>query len=186
MRIGLRELLFLVVLLGMPAAAWWFVFKPGGQELIDARAEIEAKSDKLEQLDSVARHIEDMGPEIQRLTDAISVFEAKLPAEKEVDVILKQVSQLTARHGLKPLTVKAEKTVKSARYSELPLKMKVHGDFNGYYSLLLDIERLSRITRVPQMKLVKSRDAEGQMEAEFTLSIFFESQDAGAKVAAAR
>ena len=182
MKIGLRELIFLAMLIAMPVGGWWLVFKPGAEQVSQARAEIEAKRQRLNQLDGVAKHIEDMGPEITRLTEAIAVFEAKLPAEKEVDVVLKQVSQLTAKRQLKPLSVRADKIVKSARYSELPLKMKIQGGFEGYYGFLLDMERLSRITRIPQMKLSKLKDTEGQMEAEFTLSIFFEPQDAGAKL----
>jgi type IV pilus assembly protein PilO len=186
MKIGLRELMFFLVLLGMPAASWWFVFKPGSVEIADARGEIDARRQKLDQIQAMSRHINDMGPEIERLTQAINLFEAKVPAEKDVDVIVKQVSQLTSRHGLKSLSLRAEKGSTASRYGEQPLKMKVQGDFTSYYSFLQDIERLARITRVRQMKLVKLKDSEGQMEAEFTLSIFYESQDSGAKVAGVR
>ena len=71
--------------------------------------------------------------------------------------------------------MRTDKPVTNARYTELPLKMVIVGDFDGYYSFLLDMERLSRITRIPEMKLEKLRKGEdGQMEAAFTLSIFFE------------
>ena len=177
MRIGVRELIFLVVLLGIPSAAYWYVFRPANEQIAQARAEILVKQQKLRQLEAATRQIDDLGQEIDKLTQAISLFEAKLPEEKEVEVVLKEVWQLAVKHGLKPRSVRADKPIKTPRHSELPLKMVIAGGFEGYYSFLLDVERLSRITRIPTMtltKLVKDNEADGAMEAAFTLSIFFE------------
>lgn len=177
MRFGFRELIFIMVLLAVPVAAWWFVFEPNNEQIAQARREIMAKHDKLQQLQSATRQIDDLGHEIDKLTKAINIFEAKLPAEKEVEVVLKEVWQMAAKHGLNPRSVHAEKPVKTARYSELPLKMVITGDFDSFYSFLLDLERFSRITRIPEMTLDKLKKGdEGQMEATFTLSIFFEPQ----------
>jgi len=184
MRFGLRELLFVAVLLSMPLAAWWFVFKPNNLQIAEARKEIRAKRAKLEELKAATSHIQDLDREIANLREAIELFEEKLPAEKEVEVILREVWQLAVRHGLKPKTVRAEKPIESSRYSELPLNMTIAGGFDGYYSFLLDVERLKRITRIPQMKLVKmTKGEEGSMEAEFTLTIFFEPNGKSTSVA---
>jgi type IV pilus assembly protein PilO len=189
MRLGLREFMFLLLLVAIPTAAWWLVFKPANEQIAAARAEILAKQQKLTRLEAATRHIEDLGREIDKLTQAIDLFEAKLPAEKEVEVILKEVWQVAARHQLKPRSIRAEKPIKSLRYSELPLKMVISGDFPGFYAFLLDLERLSRLTRIPDMKLEKVRTVtdgpDGQMEASFTLSIFFEPQSPQAQPPAA-
>lgn len=175
MRFGTRELLFVLLLLAMPGAAWWFVFDPANEQIEAARAEIEAKQQKLDQLELATQHIDDLGGEIDRLAEAVGIFEAKLPAEKEVEVVLKDVWELAARHGLRPSSVRADRSVQSSRYSELPLRMNIVGNFDGFYSFLLDLEQLERITRVPEMRLVrKANDEDGQMEATFTLNIFFE------------
>lgn len=175
MRFGTRELLFVLLLLAMPGAAWWFVFAPANEQIEAARAEIKAKQQKLDQLELATQHIDDMGAEIDRLAEAVGIFEAKLPAQREVEVVLKDVWELAARHGLHPSSVRTERPVQSSRYTEMPLRMNIIGDFDGFYSFLLDIEQLERITRVPEMKLVRRpRDGDGQMEATFTLNIFFE------------
>ena len=94
MRFGARELLFMLVLLGMPVAAWWFVFKPTNSQIELVRGEIREKSMKLRQLEEATAEIDDLGEEIDRLSKAIDLFEAKLPAQKEVEVILAEVWQL--------------------------------------------------------------------------------------------
>jgi type IV pilus assembly protein PilO len=180
MRIGIRELVCILVVLGIPPAFWWSVYRPIDERIAAVNNEYETKKQKLEQLEAAMKPIDDLGREIDRLSEALTVFEAKLPAEKEVEVILKEVTQVAMRHGLKTRSVRAEKPTKNTRYSEQELKMVIRGDFDGYYSFLIDVERLSRITQVPQMKLSKFKGGEeGEMEAEFTLKIFFEAQGGG-------
>lgn len=178
MRFGFRELIFLIVLLGLPIAAWIFVFQPINREIELVRRENTSKQAKLEKL-HVSHHIENVGQEIDKLAQAIGMFEAKLPAEKEVEVILREVWQLATDKGLRPRSVRTEKPVKSPLYSELPIKMEIIGDFDGFYAFLLDLEQLSRITRIFDMKLKKLSDNEGHMNASFTLTIYFEPESDG-------
>ena len=173
MRFGFRELVFFVVLLGLPVAAYLFVYQPVNRQIEQVRQQNAKKQAKLEKLE-VARHIEDLGEEIRKLDEAIEMFEGKLPAEKEVEVILKEVWELATRQGLRPRSIRTEQPIDSAGYSELPIEMEIHGDFDGFYSFLLDLERLDRITRITEMELDKIHDSEGHMEATFTLSIYFE------------
>ncbi len=177
MRFGLREFIFILLLLGMPVAAYFFVFEPRNQQIAQAQAEINEKAAKLAQLEAATRTIPDLDLEIVKLAEAVEVFEQKLPAEQEVEVILKEVWNLAERHDLKPRSVRTDKTVTNAQYAEMPIKMVIVGNFDGFYSFLLDLERLRRITRMPQMKLKKLTGEEGSMEAEVVLSIYFDPRD---------
>jgi type IV pilus assembly protein PilO len=175
MRFGLRELVFIVLLIAMPVASYFFIFEPRNRQRSEARTEIMKKQQKLKQLEQATRSIDDLGQEIDRLTEAIQVFEQKLPAEREVEVILKQVSELATKHRLTTKSIRTDKTVESAQYSRLPIKIVILGDFDAYYSFLLELERLSRITQLPTMKLKKLDNEEGQMQAEIIMDVFFES-----------
>lgn len=183
MRIGLRELIFFLLLLGMPVAAWFYVYKPHNEQIAQARQEIRNKQQKLHELEQATMRIDDLGEEIDKLTEVIKQFELRLPEEKEVEVVLKEVWETASQRGLNPRSVRTDKPIKSDRYTELPIKMIIVGDFDGFYEFMLDVERMSRITRIPEMKLKKLATAEGEMEATFTLSIFFEP--AGPKQVAA-
>lgn len=175
MRVGIRETLFFLLLLAMPVAAYFFVFEPRNQQIAEARKEIRQKQQKLEQLEAATKNIADLGVEIDRLAQAIDLFEEKLPAEREVEVILKQVWQLAARQRLIPKSIRTDKPITNAQYHEQPILMTIVGDFDGFYQFLLDLEKLQRITRVPQMKLKKDKKSnEGEMVADIVLSIFFE------------
>lgn len=174
MRFGFRELVFILLLMAVPAAAYFFVFSPRNVQIAQMRDEIRIKRAKLEQLSQATASMKDLGAEIDRLTQAVKVFEQKLPAQREVEVLLNQATELAGKQRLGVKSLRTDKAVAAAQYSEQPIKMVIVGDFDGFYSFLLDLERLKRITRMNQMQLKRIQNDEGQMQAEITLSIFFD------------
>jgi type IV pilus assembly protein PilO len=182
MRIGIRELIFFGLLSAMPMLAYFwpgphpvYGLKAQNVRIAEARAEIAAKQQKLAALEVATRRIDDLGQEIEKLSQAIVVFEQKLPAEREVEVILREVWELAAKNRLIPRSVRTDRPVAAAQYAELPIRMVIIGDFDGFYSFLLELEKLPRITQTRRMQLKKIASPEAQMQAELTLSIFFES-----------
>ncbi|MCH8244121.1 MAG: type 4a pilus biogenesis protein PilO, partial [Planctomycetes bacterium] len=139
---------------------------------------------KLDTLREVAKRIDDIGLAIEQGREAVELVEAKLPNREQVEDILENVWQLAKRNHQTLKSIKSEKPVPAALYMEQPLRMVVTGRFDGFYQFLLEMENLSRITRVPRMKLERldslgggPDDLEldsGLMTAEFTLSIYFE------------
>ena len=184
MRLGLREIIFLVVLLVVPVASYFYVFKPRNAEINQAQTEVEVKQTKLEKLREVTEKIDDIGLAIEQGREAISLVEAKLPSKDQVEVILADVWQLAARAHLLVKSVKSEPSVPAAGYMEQPLKVAMEGQFEGFYQFLLGLENLPRITRIHEMMLERltsrSRRRDegdvppGLMKAEFLLSIYYQ------------
>ena len=183
MKFGMREVIFLAVMVGLLGCAYFFVFKKSEQRKVELRAQIEASQTKLNNLQQATIGIDDINRKIEELQKAITFFESKLPQEKEVDKILKEVWQIAESNSLQTKTIKTLRTERAANYSEQPIQMNLSGDFNGFYSFLLQLEKLPRITRVTQMNLTKITNRDGEMQAQLTLSIFFEPESGGAAVA---
>lgn len=180
MQFGLREIVFILLLLGVPAAAYFFVFEPRNEQIAELNQEIKLKQDKLTHLESVTRNIPDMNAEIARLTEAIELIEERLPDMRNLEEVLHQVWQLAGRQRLTPKSIRPDKTVRKHSYSELPIQMEIVGDFDGFYSFLLEVEKLPRIMQLKEMTLEKNKgkDAEqGQMTATLNISVFFEDDD---------
>jgi type IV pilus assembly protein PilO len=185
MRFGLREFIFFVVLLAVPVASFFYLFKPRNDEIRQARAEIDAKQAKLDRLAQAAAKIDDMQLAIEQGRQSIQLIEAKLPSEQGVDGILEQVWQIAKRNKLTVKSVKSQAPVPAAQYMELPLKVVMEGGFDGFYQFLLELETLPRITRIHEAKLnrLTGKTNNGQdeypsgwMKADFTLSIYFQPQ----------
>jgi type IV pilus assembly protein PilO len=173
MKLGFREIIFVSVMLAVLIGAYTFVFKKTSEKREALVTDTESKQKVLNNLNQATAGIEDLNRKTQELEKAITFFQSKLPQEREVDKILQDVWQMAAANSLESKTVKMQKTEKTANYSEQPIQMSLSGDFNGFYSFLLQLEKLPRITRVTQMKLEKISDREGAMQAQLTLSIFF-------------
>ena len=67
---------------------------------------------------------------------------------------------------------------------EQPLTLKTQGDFRGFYAFMLMLEQLPRVTRISDLEIKaprRARDVEpGDVEIEFTLSIYFQKEGAPA------
>ena len=180
MKFGLRELLFLIILVAVPAASLFYVFRPHNVRIEQQLEEIQRKELELVQLHEVLSQVDDLDRALAEGRELISMIEGKLPTEQNVDEILDQVWQVTVGNGLAVKSVKASKVEDEGLYRELPLEMVVEGSFDGFYRFLLQLENLPRITRVHEMHLERlkaessSAGMFGQMKAVFTLSIYFQ------------
>jgi type IV pilus assembly protein PilO len=174
MKLGFRELIFLCVMVGLLACTYWFVFNKANERRQNLLTQIDEKQKALTNLKQATAGVQDLSRKISELQQAIDFFESKLPQEKEVDKILKEVWQMAEANSLRTKTVKTTRSERASNYSEQPIQMNLEGDFNGFYAFLLQLEKLPRITRVTQMNLQKISDRDGEMQAQVTLSIFFE------------
>src|SRR5262245_31125304 len=174
MKFGLRELIFFKLMIGLLLASYFFVFAKATAKKKALVDDINTKQTALANLKQSTIGIDDLGKKIDELQKAITFFEGKLPQEREVDKILKEVWQMAEQNSLQTKTVKPSKTERGPSYNEQPIEMSLAGDFNGFYSFLLQLEKLPRITRLTKMNLQKISEHDGEMTAQLTLSIFFE------------
>ncbi len=174
MRFGARELLMLSLVLMIPIAAYFLVFVPQNAAIAAAELEIDHKLEILEELQAETARNADLARANEEIHDRIAEIEARLPTGKEVDAIVRQVTDLAIGSGLQPPAIKSGKPIEAAMYMEQPLEMKTSGDFDGLYAFLQRLERLPRITRIPDFDFRRvTKDEQEVVDVTFTLSIFF-------------
>ena len=174
MKFGSRELLFLVVMVGLLLSAWYFVFKTADEKILALKSETMDKQQQIAQLKLAERKINDMAGKVDELRERIRFYEARLPRESEMTAVLKQIDQQAKSNKLLAVTrIQKMAPEKAAGYYELPVKILMHGDFRGFYEFLLQMERMDRIMRVNQMKLTKINEKDGSTTADMTISIFY-------------
>ena len=145
-------------------------------------AEIETKQAKLRDIDQATGLMGDLEKEIRTLGESIAYFQSKLPSEKEIDKVLKDVWLLARRNNLTPSVVKTQDRANKQSFvdaqdcnAEQPIEMHLDGDFFGFYSFLQAMENQPRIMRIAQMELARDEKmGPGHMKATLHLSIFYE------------
>jgi type IV pilus assembly protein PilO len=177
MKFGIRELLFVILLMAIPTGAYYWVYRPTNEYIRKQQKEIEIKTQKLAKLQKAMLGIEDLNSEVKKLKEAVDFFEDKLPPQHEIHKVLEQVTRIAEAHRLETKLFQTQKPTPFAKYSEQPIKMELHGDFDSMYQFLLDMEKMPRITRIVKMEFKKNEKVEGMVQANFQLSIFFDNSD---------
>lgn len=182
---SIKKVVFFVLLVGIAYCAYQYMIKPANKELVEKKTRIEEKLTKLAEFEKATAATENLAKQLEQLQEAITFFESKLPPKSEIYKVLEQVTLIAQKQGLKPKTIRTLKkkynnggSVGEAverRYIEQPLKMELVGNFNSFYSYLLELEKLPRIMKIRELELKKQTDDEGQIVANFIVSIFFQS-----------
>ena len=169
------QFLFSAVLLALPVCSYFVVFRPVNAKIDQGKKEIEHKQALLAKLREATSQTEDLQRANDQIRESIDSLQAKLPSSKEMDNVLRQVSGIAAKNGLKvPTFKKNDKTAPAGLAMEQPLDIEITGDFDGFYKFLLDLEQLPRITRLTDLDVIRSDKVDGEMKSKLVLSVYYE------------
>ena len=170
-----RRVVFFILLVGVAAAGYQYMIKPANDSLAKAKSQLDAKMAQLANFQKATAAAEDMTKQLEQLQEAMEFFESKLPPTSQIHEVLEQVTVIAQKQGLKPKTIRTLKKKDNSGYIEQPLKMELEGNFSSFYSFLLELEKLPRIMKIRELDLDKHRENEGQIAADFIVSIFFQN-----------
>lgn len=186
---GMRQMIIMGVLLAVPLSSYFLVFKPQNTEIVRAKAEVEMKLKTLDKLREETSRSQDLQKANDELKRSIEQIEQRLPTDKEVDSVLRDVANIAGRNGLRiPKFVRSNNKIPAGIAQEQQLEVEIVGDFDGFYQFLLDLEKLPRITRLPDFKILRTEETDknsdsaskdGLMKANLTLSVYFQGETAG-------
>ena len=173
---GLRKAVFSALLFGVAVVGYQYMIKPANSHLANTKVSLETKLSQLGKFGKAATAAEDITKQLEQLEEAIKFFESKLPPKSQIHKVLEQVTVIAQKQGLKPKTIRTLKRKDNSGYIEQPLKMELVGNFSSFYSFLLELEKLPRIIKIRELKLDKQKSTEGQISADFIVSIFFQNK----------
>ena len=175
MKSDLRKIIFFVLLIAVAWVAYQYMIKPANISLTAQKKRCFNKMAKLAEFERATAAAESLNRQLEELQEAIGFFESKLPPKSQIHEVLAQVTVIAQKHGLEPKTIRALTKKNNSGYIEQPLKTELTGNFNSFYSFLLELERLPRIMKIRELDLEKQDEGEGQITADFVVSIFFQN-----------
>lgn len=174
---ALRQALFFLLLIAMPVASWYFFFEPQNKKITKAKEDIKIKEDLLDRLRAATAKAPDLKRQNEETAAKIASIEASLPSSKEMDDILRQVANIAQKNELKiPQFKRSDKILTAGTAMEQPLEIEITGNFDGFYQFLLELEKLQRITRIPDFSIVRADEKDGEMETKLTLAIYYQAE----------
>jgi len=173
---GLRKAVFFALIVGLAVIGYRYMIEPANKHLAEAKARVDTKLAKLAEYEKATAAAKNLNKQLAQLEEAIAFFESRLPPKSKIHEVLEQVTVIAQKEGLKPKTIRTLAKKDNSGYIEQPLRMELVGNFKAFYSFLLEMEKLPRIMKVRELDIEKDTGDEGQIAADFVVSIFFQHE----------
>jgi type IV pilus assembly protein PilO len=147
----------LIVIIGV--AFFWFVYIPMGGEISTLNGQIAALNNDINIHRTKVKRLDELIKENKELQLQLASLKEQLPPEAEVEILLKQVSDLGGRTGLDfKLWRPAEKRPNaSGLYIEIPVNVEVAGAYHALGVFFDKISKLPRIINVSNIRMGGSK-----------------------------
>lgn len=142
------------IILFMTAIFWWFIAMPKLGEIEQLKGEMTRLNNEINIHRTKVRRLDDLKKENLELQHQLAELKEQLPPEAEVEILLKQVSELGGRTGLdfKLWKPAEKKRSPSGLYMEIPVNVEVAG---GYHSLGVFFDKISKLPRIINVSGIK-------------------------------
>jgi type IV pilus assembly protein PilO len=182
-----RILCAIAVMIAVIAVGWSFYWS--GQ--IDEQEKGEQKETKLKGEYQVkiqqAVNLNELRKQKEQVKDYVSSLEKQLPGKAQIDALLSEINAAGAGRGLHFDLFKPGAVVVRDYYAELPIDLKINGNYHDIGAFTGDIANLSRIVTLNNLSLTANKDGAGlTMEAVAKTFRYLDSEElaAGRKEAA--
>lgn len=161
-KIGLLGL----ILLAIVSAAAWFVWHPTWATLDAGRQEeLKLKEAYIEEKKK-AINLQAYEQQLKEIEQAFGTLLKQLPKKSEMDALITDINQAGLGRGLQfELFKPAANETLSEFYAELPVDIKVTGDYHSLGAFASDVAKLSRIVLLNNLSLSVNKDGFLAMDA---------------------
>ncbi len=148
-----RYMLFGILGAGILTAYVYLLMMPLWAEKGKLEGELQKLQADLDQKRIIAANRPKLEAEIKALEKQLEVALVKLPEEKEIPKLLTQVNTLGLQNGLEFLLFRPAAPVRKGFYAEVPIDIRVQGDYHALGKFLDRVSKLERIVNVADLKI---------------------------------
>jgi type IV pilus assembly protein PilO len=137
----------------------WFVYLDGQQEVLNHGVEEEQKlREEYKVKVQQAINLDALRKQKAQVGEYVSTLEKQLPSKAEMDALLSDINQAGLGRGLQFELFKPGQVIVKDYYAELPINIKVSGNYHDVGSFTSDIANLPRIVTLNNLNLVAGKD----------------------------
>ena len=160
----LGALLLLIILIMV--AGYWFDWANQWDELTAARAKESSLRDQFLDKKRQAINLEAYRKQLADIEQSFGAMLKQLPNKSEMEALLSDINQAGLGRGLQfELFKPAAQEVMSAFYAELPITIKLAGNYHDIGHFASDVSQLSRIVTLNNIALSNDKDGKLVMDA---------------------
>lgn len=167
-----KALMLLLIFVAM-VSVLWFTWLQGVAEELEAERANEQQlravySDKLAQ----AINLEQLRKQLDEVRQYVTQLEKQLPSKAEMDALLSDINQAGLGRSLQFDLFRPGQVVVNEYYAELPIAIKITGNYHDVGLFASDIAHLSRIVTLNDVSLVPLKERPSALIMEGTVKTF--------------
>jgi type IV pilus assembly protein PilO len=172
------KIIILVLIILIPVVTFYFlVYSPKTKEIKKLEASITKLDNEIASAEVKIRRLDELKAEHEKLKAQLAALEEIMPEEKEVSILLKQISDLGLTSGLVMVLWKPASRIQDPEgvYVEIPVQVEVLGGYHDLGIFYSHISRLPRIVNISKINLAapkRAKTADQLIHAIFTASTF--------------
>jgi len=152
-----RALLAVLALAAVLGLGWYFFWdaqlielEQGKAEEVRLRQDFQSKVQQAVNLDALRKQKAEVG-------EYVATLERQLPSKAEMDALLSDINQAGVGRGLQFELFKPGQSLVKDYYAELPIEIKISGNYHDIASFTSDIAHMPRIVTLNNMSLETPR-----------------------------
>lgn len=155
-----RALLAAVIVAVVAGAFAWLVYLPQSREINKIELDLAAKQKELNVLKAKAAQIEQFKQEMADAEDKFKIAMAKLPEKNEIPALLSGISRHGHEAGMEFLLFEPKGEVYKDFYAEIPVLIKVIGNYHQVGRFFEMVAGLPRIVNIRDITIGHPKEGE--------------------------
>ncbi|MEK6529399.1 MAG: type 4a pilus biogenesis protein PilO, partial [candidate division NC10 bacterium] len=161
-----------VILVVLLAGGYYFLLSPKMVEVDGLRKQREAKETEMLQSRALAASLARFKQEAEALRARLETAKERLPSEKEIPGLYRQVSDLAYQAGMAVSLFQPREPATKEIYQEVPISVSAEAGYHQLGAFLDRIARLPRIVNLTDMKITGISRPTGTIRADLTLATY--------------
>lgn len=148
-----RWLAILGGLVLLVALYYMLLYLPYAEELATVQEKIDAGRKTVEKYRQTAAKLGTLQAQVSDLEAKLRVLLRELPETKEIPGLIRQISDLVVRTGLQISLFKPQPEQRKEFYAEVPIQIRVQGQYHDVGRFFDDLAHLERIVSVDSVQI---------------------------------
>lgn len=184
------RLLGIILLAGLGAAFWMYVYQPRAQVVQERQQRLESLETWVEKANAVSGRIEALRQELARRERQLEALRRLVPSRSEVATLYETVATESEAQGLQLLSVTPRRAQRdtASGLSQRDWEMSVRGGFHQAAAFITRVASLDRLVR-PRVQSIQPEDQEDtelqEVRVNLRLVTYVLSQDTAASASGA-
>ena len=178
---------FVIIFIVIQVAAWFLLWQAQTEEIERGRAEVTKLKDVFLEKKKLAVNLEAYKQQRAEIEQAFGALLKQLPNKSEMDALLIDINQAGLGRGLAFELFKPAATENFTEfYAELPVNIKVTGQYHDLGAFASDVAKMPRIVLLTNLKIDPPKDGVLAMEAVAKTYRYLDEDEVGRQRKAAK